>query len=158
MLFSCWWWWMDWLESGNTAEPTKHATINTTIRDKFISSNVEMSATACNEAQQHCVDLVHRNLRHLKCRWWNGSTDSGYIMQDIHLDKSQGKGKPGLMCRTRSVNPRSPVSVPWNREGRYKLQDCHNFSCGKVHWFVLGYYDTFIGMRGRAHAGALQPS
>ena len=52
------------------------------------------------------IHLAHRNSRICNCRWWwNDSTDSGYIMQNIEPDKSGGERKPGMTSRTRSANP-----------------------------------------------------
>ena len=50
----------------------------------MFSARVRMAATACNEAQQQCVDLLQENTRLCHCTWWwNDSTDDGYIVQNI---------------------------------------------------------------------------
>ena len=66
----------------------------TTFRGEF-SAIFGMSAIVCNEAQEHCVDLMYQDLRMINCCWCTDTMDSGYIMQDTDPDKC-GERKPGM--------------------------------------------------------------
>ena len=141
-VFSCWWCWIYWSQSGHT----KYGWTNKPCDKPWAEGSKPaqsfqwqpLFATKLNstgliwriETWEYFNDVVGKMIQR--------TMD---ICRISKRTKSHGKRKPGMMSRTRSANLRSSGSVAWAWEGRCTLQDCHNFSCGKVYSFVVGHDD-----------------
>ena len=71
------------------------------------------------------------------------STDSGYIVQDIE----PGKHAANENWARVEIGQRKPTRSGFScvESGReVHVQNCQNFSCGKVYSFVIGYDDFFF--------------
>ena len=121
---------------------------------KVNSAIVWVAATACNEAQQHCVDLVHRNMRIFDCCCRGNKFNGQWVYCAGHRTRqTRGKRKLGA-SRNRSAQTYEvwfQLRRIWKGGARTELSKFllwkGLFYCRWLRWFFILFF--LIKFRGR---------